>query len=60
MPYGVRKVGDKWEKYKKDTGKRVSMHDSEEKARASIRAIYASKHASVNDLASELKKLTMD
>lgn len=43
MPYGVKKQGDKWVKYRTDTGKVVSHHDTKEKAEASIRAYYAQK-----------------
>lgn len=43
MPYGVKKQGEKWVKYRTDTGKIISHHDTKEKAEASIRAYYAQK-----------------
>ncbi len=47
MPYGVKKQGNGWVKYKKDTGKIVSHHDTKEKAQASIKAYYANKNENI-------------
>jgi len=41
MPWGVKKSGNKWAIYRKDTGKIVGYSDSKEKAEASVRARYA-------------------
>ena len=44
MPYAVHKRGDKYVVVKKDDGKVMGTHESLEKARAQIRAIYANEH----------------
>lgn len=41
MPYSIHKKGDKFAVVKKDGGEQVGETDSEEKAKAMIRAIYA-------------------
>lgn len=38
MPYGVKRQGDRFAIYKKDTGEIVGHSDSEQKAWASVRA----------------------
>jgi hypothetical protein len=40
----VKKRGDKWVIVQKGTGKVLSEHDTEEDAKASFRAMEASKH----------------
>ena len=44
MPYEVRKKGSKWGTYNKQTGELRGMHDSEEKAHAQMRLLYAIEH----------------
>ncbi len=44
MPYGLRKEGGKWAIIRRDTGKVVGHSNSQEKARASIRARLAGEH----------------
>lgn len=41
MPYLITRNGSKWEVRKKDGGKLVGSTDSETKAQAMVRAIYA-------------------
>jgi hypothetical protein len=54
MPYDVRKSGDKWETFNKETGETVpgGSHDSEDEAQAHMRALYAN----VEDSKPEVKK----
>lgn len=44
MPYGIRKRGEVWEIYRKEDGRVVGKSESEEKARASVRARLAAEH----------------
>jgi len=41
MPYAIKKQGNKWVVYNKDSGKVMGTHDSKEKAKAQLRALYA-------------------
>lgn len=45
MPYAIRKQGDKYALVKKDTGEKVSMHDSRASAMGQMKAIYANEGA---------------
>jgi len=44
MPYTIRKKGNKWCLYKKDTGEKVSEHDTREKAISAMRLRYGVEH----------------
>lgn len=41
MPYAVRKSGSKFECYNPESGKVYGTHESEDKAKAQQRALYA-------------------
>jgi len=41
MPWEIRKQGSKFCVVKQDSGKVVTCHDSEKKAKAHLRALYA-------------------
>jgi hypothetical protein len=45
MPYSVKKVGDQFCVVKKDDGKRMGCHATEDKAKAQMRALYAAEGA---------------
>ena len=40
MPYDIRKKGDKWQTYNKDTGDVKGTHDSREDALRQMRLLY--------------------
>lgn len=44
MPYTIKKVGNKWLVVKADTGKKVSEHDSEEKAQGAVNLLRGIEH----------------
>ena len=44
MPYYIRKVGDEWCLFKKDTGENVGCSESEKMAISHMRARLASDH----------------
>jgi HK97 family phage prohead protease len=46
VPWSIKKRGDQWCVVKDDTGETVKCHDSEEKAKAQQRALYASEERS--------------
>lgn len=41
MPYSIKKKGDKWVVYNKESGKIMGTHKSKEKAKEQIKALYA-------------------
>lgn len=43
MPYGIRKQGNKWVVYNKDTGDVKGTHSTEESAESQRRLLYALK-----------------
>jgi hypothetical protein len=45
MPYSVKKVGDQFCVVKKDDGKRMGCHATEDRAKAQMRALYAAEGA---------------
>ena len=44
MPYAIRKQGDIWITYNKETGDVKGKHDSREKAMKQMRLLYMVKH----------------
>lgn len=44
MPYIIKKQGDKWIVYNKESGKTMGTHDSKEKANKQLKALYANMH----------------
>lgn len=44
MPYEVRKDGDQWCVYNKDTGDKKACHETEEKADAQVRLLHMIEH----------------
>jgi hypothetical protein len=49
MPFGIKKSGDQFVIYRRDTGKIKSHHASKKKAQAAMRAIYANSPEAVNE-----------
>ncbi len=53
MPYGKRKIGNKWEVYKKLPGGKVGRifgtHDTEEEANEQLAALYANEKKENSD-----------
>jgi len=59
MPYNIRKEGDKWCVYNKDTGDKKGCSDSEEKAKGHMRALYAAENKSMAEFSMVITKASI-